>query len=138
MKYFSRLIKTVKRYLRVKYVKLIKIKRYLQHLDFFLEDAFLHLLLHNLIVTLLYALSEGLGFKLELFMLPLNRLVVQDFVLVNRFQLRALGFEHLLHKLHLLLLLFEKLLSLREYGLFFFDKGVLLFELASEVRIALI
>ena len=127
MKYFSRLIKTLKRYLRVKYVTLIKIKRYLQHLDFFLEDAFLHLLLHNLIVTLLYALSEGLGFKLEFFMLPLNRLVVQDFVLVNRFQLGALGFEHLLHKLHLLLRLFEKLLSLREYGLFFFNKGVLLF-----------
>jgi hypothetical protein len=138
MKYFSRLIKTLKRYLRVKYVTLIKIKRYLQHLDFFLEDAFLHLLLHNLIVTLLYALSKGLGFKLEFFMLPLNRLVVLDFVLVNRFQLGALGFEHLLHKLHLLLRLFEKLLSLREYGLFFFDKGVLLFELASEVRIVLI
>lgn len=71
-------------------------------------------------------------------MLLLNRLVVLDFVLVNRFQLRALGFEHLLHKLHLLLRLFEKLLSLREYSLFLFDKGVLLFELASEVRIVLI
>ena len=64
---------------------MIKIKRYLQHLDFFLEDAFLYLLLHNLIVTLLDALSEGLGFKLEFFMLLLNRLVVLDFVLVNRF-----------------------------------------------------
>ena len=97
MKYFRRLIKTLKRYLRVKYVTLIKIKRYLQHLYFFLEDAFLHLLLYYLIVTLLDALSQGLGFKFEFFMLLLNRLVALDFVLVNSFQLCALGFEHLLH-----------------------------------------
>jgi hypothetical protein len=80
-----------------------------------------------LIVTLLDALSEGLDFKLEFFMLPLNRLVVLDLVGVSRFQLGALGCEHLLHKLHLFLRLFEMIISLKEYGLLFFDKGVLLF-----------
>ena len=91
-----------------------------------------------MIVSLLDALSEGLGLELKFFMLPLDRFVVLHLDGVSRFLLGALGCEHLLHQLHFLLRLFKKQISLFKYGLLFFDKGVLLFDLACEFRIVIV